>query len=83
MGGFTSHFLVEVVQLRQYMPVPPHPTMSCPFLAAGHSLTSIQRTMGHETITTTSDTYGHLFRADRDAFANLVPSAPRELGSGA
>lgn len=44
-------------------------------IAAGHSLTAIQRTMGHETITTTSDTYGHLFRADRDAFAQLIAPA--------
>ena len=46
-------------------------------IAAGHSLTAIQRTMGHETITTTSDTYGHLFRADRDAFAELVEMPAR------
>ncbi len=54
-------------------------------ISAGHPLTAIQRTMGHESITTTSDRYGHLFRADRDAFADLVavpgirPSASRVL----
>lgn len=46
-------------------------------IAAGHSLTAIQRVMGHESIQTTSDRYGHLFRADRDAFADLVVVTPR------
>ena len=53
-------------------------------IAAGHSLTAVQRTMGHESITTTSDVYGHLVRADRDAFAELLPAAPgrQELPPG-
>ena len=42
-------------------------------IAAGYSLTALQRHMGHETIKTTSDTYGHIVPADRDAFANVVP----------
>lgn len=50
-------------------------------IAAGHSLTAIQRTMGHESITTTSDTYGHIVRADRDAFADLVQPVTLELPS--
>lgn len=54
-------------------------------IADGHSLTAIQRTMGHESITTTSDRYGHVFRADRDAFADLVaaPGVVRGIGSRA
>lgn len=47
-------------------------------IAAGHSLTAIQRTMGHESIQTTSDQYGHIFRADRDAFVDLVQLRPAE-----
>lgn len=41
-------------------------------ISAGHSLTAIQHVMGHESIQTTSGRYGHVFRADRDAFASLV-----------
>ena len=40
-------------------------------IAAGRSLTSIQRQMGHETIQTTSDTYGHLVRSDRDPLLDV------------
>lgn len=40
-------------------------------IQAGHSLTALQRHMGHESIQTTSDRYGHLRRADWDAFADL------------
>ncbi|MFK5691260.1 tyrosine-type recombinase/integrase [Ornithinimicrobium sp. LYQ92] len=42
-------------------------------IARGMSLTSIQRHMGHQSIKTTSDTYGHIFRADLDQFAEIVP----------
>lgn len=38
-------------------------------IAAGIPLTVIQRSMGHESIVTTSDTYGHLQRADYEALA--------------
>lgn len=41
-------------------------------IAAGYSLTSLQRHLGHETIKTTSDTYGHIMPADRDAYASVV-----------
>lgn len=45
-------------------------------ISAGHSLTAIQHVMGHESIQTTSGRYGHIFRADRDAFAELVTAVP-------
>lgn len=48
-------------------------------IAAGYSMTSLQRHMGHETIKTTSDTYGHLFQADRDAYATVVRVDPNIL----
>lgn len=50
-------------------------------IAAGYSLTSLQRHLGHETIKTTSDTYGHVMPADRDAYASLVrlPDLPSAL----
>lgn len=38
-------------------------------IAAGVPITVIQRSMGHESIVTTSDTYGHLQRADYEALA--------------
>lgn len=41
-------------------------------IAAGLPLTAIQRHMGHQSIKTTSDTYGHIAQADRDAFADLT-----------
>lgn len=44
-------------------------------IAAGLSLTAIQRHLGHQSIKTTSDTYGHIFRADLDAFAQIIPEA--------
>lgn len=51
-------------------------------IAAGYSLTSLQRHLGHETIRTTSDTYGHVMPADRDAYASLVQMPGlRSLGS--
>ncbi len=37
----------------------------------GIPLTTIQRQMGHESIQTTSDTYGHLVRSDFDALADV------------
>lgn len=45
-------------------------------IARGLSLTSIQRHMGHQSIQRTSDTYGHIFRADLDAFADVGPPLP-------
>jgi len=48
-------------------------------IASGTSLVVIQRQLGHESITTTINTYGHLARADFDALANstanFLPSA--------
>lgn len=46
-------------------------------IAAGVPLTVIQRSMGHESIVTTSDTYGHLQRADYEAVA--VATSPFAL----
>ncbi|MFI9026393.1 tyrosine-type recombinase/integrase [Streptomyces sp. NPDC053560] len=41
-------------------------------LSAGHSLTYVQRRLGHESITTTSDRYGHLLpEADDAAMATI------------
>lgn len=48
-------------------------------LSAGHSLTYVQRRLGHESITTTSDRYGHLLpEADDAAMATIEKS----LGGG-
>lgn len=41
-------------------------------ISAGHSLLAVQRVLGHESVTSTSDRYGHLIRADRDAFSDLL-----------
>jgi integrase len=49
-------------------------------IAAGIPLPVIQRVLGHESITTTIDTYGHLARADVDAIADATASnLPRQL----
>jgi len=49
-------------------------------IATGTPLPVIQRQMGHESIKTTVDTYGHLVRADFDALASAIdkslPSIP-------
>lgn len=53
-------------------------------IAAGLSLTAIQRHIGHQSIQTTSDTYGHVFRADLAAFAQIIPEAlVPSIGPGA
>lgn len=44
----------------------------------GISPKALQAQLGHETITTTLDTYGHLYPAERDALAEVVP----DLGLG-
>lgn len=41
-------------------------------IQAGVSLPALQRTLGHESITTTVDTYGHLVRADLDPVSAAV-----------
>ncbi|MFD9952494.1 tyrosine-type recombinase/integrase [[Kitasatospora] papulosa] len=41
-------------------------------ISAGHGLTYVQRRLGHESITTTNDTYGHLLpEADDDAMVTI------------
>ena len=45
-------------------------------LAAGVPITVVQRQLGHESITTTVDTYGHLARAD---YEPLVAQAEQML----
>jgi integrase len=53
-------------------------------IAAGAHLTVIQRRLGHEKITTTIDTYGHLLpevaAAEMEAAGLVFASRPRELG---
>lgn len=65
-------------------------------ISEGHSLTYVQRRLGHESIKTTSDTYGHLLpQADDDAMETIDrslsrgsapegarPPAPRTPGGG-
>lgn len=48
-------------------------------IQGGASLMWVQRALGHESITTTVDTYGHITPADRDAFAETMGAmfAPR------
>jgi integrase len=48
-------------------------------LSAGHSLTYVQRRLGHESITTTSDRYGHLLPEADDAAMETID---RSLGGG-
>ncbi|MFE4940974.1 tyrosine-type recombinase/integrase [Streptomyces sp. NPDC056649] len=44
-------------------------------ISAGHGLTYVQRRLGHESIQTTSDTYGHLLpEADDDAMVTIEAS---------
>ena len=44
-------------------------------ISAGHGLTYVQRRLGHESITTTSDLYGHLLpELDDDAMATIETS---------
>ncbi|MFE9319144.1 tyrosine-type recombinase/integrase [Streptomyces albidoflavus] len=53
-------------------------------ISAGHSLTYVQRRLGHESIKTTSDTYGHLLpEADDAAMETIERSLGRERGSEA
>lgn len=47
-------------------------------LAAGAPLTVVQRQLGHESIKTTSDTYGHLLRSDFD----VLSATSRNLAIG-
>lgn len=52
-------------------------------IATGTPLPVIQRQMGHESIKTTVDTYGHLVRADFDALASAIDKSlptPKQIG---
>jgi integrase len=52
-------------------------------LSAGHSLTYVQRRLGHESITTTSDRYGHLLpEADDAAMATIDRTLGDQGGQG-
>ncbi|WTW95471.1 site-specific integrase [Streptomycetaceae bacterium NBC_01309] len=46
-------------------------------ISAGHSLTYVQRRLGHESITTTSDQYGHLLPEADDAAMETIEKALR------
>ncbi|MFJ2206040.1 tyrosine-type recombinase/integrase [Streptomyces microflavus] len=51
-------------------------------LSAGHNLTYVQRRLGHESIKTTSDRYGHLLpEADDDAMRTIEKSLGGDTGA--
>ncbi|MCM1964917.1 site-specific integrase [Streptomyces sp. G1] len=64
------------------LPAEKHPTPhdlrhshAAALISKGHSLTYVQRRLGHESITTTSDRYGHLLpQADDDAMETIEES---------
>lgn len=79
---FYDRFKVAVVRAHEAgrLPREKHPTLhdlrhshAAALLSAGRGLTYVQRRLGHESITTTSDRYGHLLPvADDDAMATIV-----------
>ncbi|MFI9005122.1 tyrosine-type recombinase/integrase [Streptomyces sp. NPDC053541] len=82
---------VEKAHAAGALPLDKHPTLhdlrhshAAALLSAGRSLTYVQRRLGHESITTTSDRYGHLLpEADDDAMETIVktlggPPAPSD-----
>ncbi|WP_432001534.1 tyrosine-type recombinase/integrase [Streptomyces sioyaensis] len=85
---FYDHWQIAVSRAKQAGVLPewkqptPHDlrhSHAASLLSAGHSLTYVQRRLGHESITTTSDRYGHLLpEADDAAMATIE----RSLGGG-
>lgn len=70
---------VRLAKERGLLPEHKHPTIhdlrhshAAALISAGHSLTYVQRRLGHESIKTTSDLYGHLLpEADDAAMATI------------
>lgn len=71
---------IERAHKKGTLPLEKHPTLhdlrhshAAALLSAGRGLTYVQRRLGHESITTTSDRYGHLLpEADDDAMETIV-----------
>jgi integrase len=80
------HKAVRAAKEKGLLPVEKHPTPhdlrhshAALLISHGHSLTYVQRRLGHESIQTTSDTYGHLLpEADDNAMATIEAALPGE-----
>jgi integrase len=87
-GTFSGrwHKAVRLAKEKSLLPPEKHPTPhdlrhshAALLISHGHSLTYVQRRLGHESIKTTSDTYGHLLPvADEKAMATIEAALPGE-----
>lgn len=89
------HRAVRKAKKEGLLPVYKHPTPhdlrhshAAALISAGHAVTYVQRRLGHESIKTTSDLYGHLLpEVDDDVMATieaaLAPGTPRLRSVGA
>jgi integrase len=50
-------------------------------IQAGYPPKMLQEIMGHASITTTLDLYGHLYPGDRDRYADRLDSAAEDVGT--
>jgi integrase len=80
------HKAVRLAKEEGLLPPEKHPTPhdlrhshAALLISHGHSLTYVQRRLGHESIKTTSDIYGHLLpEADDNAMVTIEASLPDE-----